>query len=695
MNYKYFEFVSMTAVYGIENGTATFTIVPHDMVNLLNEKKMQGYWEGKGVRVEPSMQIGIEGDWEADNLTAGRTYKNREQAFRFQEPKFSYFKTDDGVQLIAEYISENLSAKQYFELKHGSKCITTFCEVENIGLTDIVLESVPSFNIARLSPFAAFNDECEMYVYKVRNNWSAEGFLIKMPLQELRFEESWCGQGIQEERFGQCGSMPTNGYLPWVAVEDATNDVVWAVEIEAPAAWQIELCHVYNGISISGGQADFLFGHWKKNLKKGEKFCTRKAFITVCHGGINEACINLVDFKQSRKTLNSIEETMPLMYNEYCYTWGKPTEKLVEEQLPLCQELGLKYFVIDAGWYCTSDSEWRVVGDWNLNREYFPSGLNSLAEKCNKNGIKLGVWFEFESVSINSEVAQKHPDWLLTYCGKIICHSGRCMFDMRKNEVIDYLKEKVINFVKDNHIGYIKIDYNEPIGIGCDGAESLGEGLRLQTEASIKFFELLRKENPDLIIEICSSGGMRHEATWQALGNMCSFSDAHEGAEGAVIAANLHRFIPAAQMQVWAVIRNDYNEDEIIYTLAKSLLGRPCLSGNLKPWKNQIIKFIQFYEKIKGIIKDGESIDIDTDILSLRNLKGVQTLTRISKNKDKKLIYCFSTDKPNEQIVIDIKGYCLEHYYGNAKVSQDENLLIFDTNNVKVSGTVVLLTKAN
>jgi hypothetical protein len=41
--YKIFEFDSMSAVYGIENNIATFTIIPKDMKSALNEKKMQGF----------------------------------------------------------------------------------------------------------------------------------------------------------------------------------------------------------------------------------------------------------------------------------------------------------------------------------------------------------------------------------------------------------------------------------------------------------------------------------------------------------------------------------------------------------------------------------------------------------------------------------------------------------------------------
>ena len=144
----------MSAVYGIENNIATFTIIPKDMKSALNEKKMQGFWEDKGVRVEPSMQIGIEGDWEADNIIAGRTYRNREQAFKFKVPEFEYSETENSIELVANYKSEKILAKQCFIMQKGINCITTFCEVENVGCEDVVLESVPSFNISRILSFS-------------------------------------------------------------------------------------------------------------------------------------------------------------------------------------------------------------------------------------------------------------------------------------------------------------------------------------------------------------------------------------------------------------------------------------------------------------------------------------------------------------------------------------------------------------
>lgn len=693
MDYKIFDFGNMSLVYGIENGQATLTLVPTSKKDEILDKKMQGFWPGAGVRMEPSMQIGIEGDGERDNLSAGVTYKNREQAFKFGVPDFEYGNDGEKTYLIATYTADNMVARQRFYKKEGSECLVTYCEAENTGNAEIVLENLPSFTFSRLSPFVFNNYDAEIYVYKMLNHWSREGALVKTDIKDLGFEESWFGIGVRTHRFGQAGSMPANGYLPWVAVEDRTNGCVWAAEIEAPAAWQIEVCHIYNGISLSGGQGDFLSSHWKKKLKKGEKHVTRRAFLTVTESGLYQACDNIVAFKQTLIPENNKEADIPPVYNEYCYTWGNPTEESVERQLALCKDLGFGYFVIDAGWYCKEGAAWRSVGDWELNRRSFPSGLKKIAEKCEKYGISLGLWFEFESVSADSDVYTAHPDWALTYCGKPILNNGRLMLDMRKKDVINYLKYKVIDFVRENGIRYLKIDYNETYGIGVDGEESLGEGLRKQTEAAVDFYRLIRKEIPDIVIEICSSGGMRHEAVWQSLGNLCSFSDAHEGFEGVAIAANLHRFIPPRQMLVWAVIKDTYCYDEVVLTLVKSLLGRPCLSGNPGNYTDEVKKCFDFYGKIKDIITDGHTLDIRSDIISFIKIQGSQIVKRASADGNSLLVYCFGINAPYIKESVSVSGYYMKEYYGNLSAEQNGETLTFIGSASCALASVALLEK--
>ena len=91
--------------------------------------------------------------------------------------------------------------------------------------------------------------------------------------------------------------------------------------------------------------------------------------------------------------------------------------------------------------------------------------------------------------------------------------------------VIDYLSEKVIGLLRDCGFGYLKIDYNDSIGVGCDGFDSLGEGLRRQVYGTADFFKKIKRELPDLIMELCSSGGHRLVPQMLSLVSQASFSD--------------------------------------------------------------------------------------------------------------------------------------------------------------------------
>ena len=82
---------------------------------------------------------------------------------------------------------------------------------------------------------------------------------------------------------------------------------------------------------------------------------------------------------------------------------------------------------------------------------------------------------------------------------------------------------------------YMKMDYNDSIAVGCDGAESLGEGLRQNMEASLDFIRRVKREVPGIILENCASGGHKLEPLMMSECSMASFSDAHECEEIPII----------------------------------------------------------------------------------------------------------------------------------------------------------------
>jgi alpha-galactosidase len=237
--------------------------------------------------------------------------------------------------------------------------------------------------------------------------------------------------------------------------------------------------------------------------------------------------------------------------------------------------------------------------------------------------------------------------------------------------VINHLTKSIIQLLKESGFGYIKIDYNDSIGIGCDGAESLGEGLRQRIQATQSFFNQIKKEIPDIIVENCSSGGHRLEPSFLELTSQSSFSDAHEINSIPIIAANLHRVMKPSQSQIWAVIRESDSNNRLYYSIVNTFLGRMCLSGdvlNLTEEQWDIIQEgIQFYHQISDIIKYGKTILYENEIVSYNKPTGEQLVVR--ELDDKLLIIAHRFEDSKDMDLDFMKSYNILAEYG--KIDSD------------------------
>ena len=215
--------------------------------------------------------------------------------------------------------------------------------------------------------------------------------------------------------------------------------------------------------------------------------------------------------------------------------------------------------------------------------------------------------------------------------------------------VIDYLSDKVIRLLKECGFGYLKVDYNDTIGTGCDGAESLGEALRRKVLATQRFFEKIRREIPGILIENCSSGGHRLEPSMMQLCSQASFSDAHEIPSIPLIAANLHRVIRPDQSQIWAVLRAGDSEDRLHYSVINTFFGRMCLSGDIyelseAQWEI-VEEGMEFYRKASDIIQNGRTILQQYSTASYNDPTGEQIVLREWGMRGLAIVHRFADSK--------------------------------------------------
>lgn len=542
------------------------------------------------------------------------------------------------------------------------------CTFENQSKTNCCLEMFESFSLGGLSPYMQGDGNGTLWLHRVRSVWSQEGRHEAIPVEDLQLEPAWDPHAVRCERFGQAGSMPVNRFFPFAAIEDRKNHVFWGAQIAHPASWQMEVYRKDNGLALSGGLADRELGHWMKNVEPGKNFTTPEAIVSTAHTDsfdIFTGRLTTAGLVEGFLKAPESEQDLPIVFNEYCTTWGNPSHENICEIVDAIKGKGFKYFVIDCGWYKENGIPWDIgMGDYEVSSELFPDGMEKTVQVIKDAGMIPGIWFEIENVGSASH-AYHLTEHLLHKDNAVLTTYFRRFWDMQDPWVDKYLTDKVIGTLKKYGFGYMKIDYNETIGIGCDGAESPGEALRENMEATVSFIEKVKEEVPGIVLENCASGGHRLEPKLMSVMSMASFSDAHECEEIPIIAANLHRVIHPAQSQIWAVIRQDDSLKRIAYSISNTFLGRMCISGDvtqLAPEKwNLIEQGISFYGKIKDIIKEGQSYRYGPKIKSARHPEGWQALLRVGKNKQAYVvIHVFGGELP-EVIEIELPEGIPDH----------------------------------
>ena len=661
--YSKFKLGDMLAVFikDNRNGSVGYTLLPEGFDEGI---ELDGWWS-----VEPAVQCKFVGDNYPDGFIHGHSMKNSQSSndmvFLGQRTETAECEKN-GVKhtrtsIYTDYERRGINITSVLEYTTGSDYIKTYSVFESKTEEKQKLEMASSFNICAFPCTGKGLRQKDLVLHRLKSKWSMEGKLESRRFLDMELEPAWLRIGASSERFGEVGSMPVRRYFPWMAVTDMGQEggsIGYSIgaQLYINSSWQMEVYNRDEKNSISGGIADREFGHWMKDIAPGERFVTPVAVLTVCKNAGKPVYTDTPDAIRMESTIDELsrrltdaqtvnlenvpdsEKELPIIFNEYCTSWGNPDEKEMEAIAERLKGHGIKYCVIDAGWHVKDGNDWSDIGDWITNKNKFPGGLKKTADKIRECGMIPGLWYEMEVVGKDSD-SFKNEDMLLKRDGIPIQTMFRRFFDMRKPEVTDFLTKRVIDNLKDNGFGYLKVDYNDNLGIGCDGAESLGEALRQNMQASIGFFKKIREEIPDIVIENCSSGGHRLEPSMQAVTSMASFSDAHEWQAIPVIAANVTRAILPAQSQIWAVLRAKDDEKRLYYSLSNTFLGRMCLSGDMSTISDEQFeiadKAIAYYKKCADIIKNGRNYRLGPYQDSYNELKGWQAVVRVSEDRKK------------------------------------------------------------
>lgn len=259
-------------------------------------------------------------------------------------------------------------------------------------------------------------------------------------------------------------------------------------------------------IRLTAGINPFNFD-W--TLQEGACFQTPEAVMAYSSQGINR--LSQIYHRVYRERLMAqkyLHTNRPIVINNWEGTGPDFTEDQLIQIMKNGAEIGAEVFVLDDGWFGRYGSGVYSCGDWFADEKKLPYGLKNLAEAAKCCGIKMGLWFEPEMMSVTSDLYRLHPDWCLHVKNRESDPIyGRVVLDYSRQDVCDYIVGILSKRIEEAGLSYVKWDCNRYMTETASQMQAHQYMLGLY-----RVLETLTERFPDVLLEGCSGGGGRFDA---------------------------------------------------------------------------------------------------------------------------------------------------------------------------------------
>ena len=289
---------------------------------------------------------------------------------------------------------------------------------------------------------------------------------------------------------------------------------VWAVSLVYSGSFEA-LSYVNNteNSRLSIGLNPDVFT-WK--LEPGETFVSPEAAMVYSPDGLN-GMSHAFHRLYSENLMRSkwFERDRPILINNWEATYFNFDEEKILQIARRAKELGVEMLVLDDGWFGKRNTDNCSLGDWVVNPEKLPGGLNGLSDRLHDLGLKFGLWFEPEMISPDSDLYRAHPDWCLHVDGRArVEMRNQLILDLSRKEVQDYIIESVSAVLESARIEYVKWDMNRNMTEPFSGAQTPERQKETQHRYMLGLYRVLEEITarfPEILFESCSGGGGRFD----------------------------------------------------------------------------------------------------------------------------------------------------------------------------------------
>lgn len=432
---------------------------------------------------------------------------------------------------------------------------------------------------------------------------------------------------LLESRSGKTGFE----FQPWLALETATGTFV--AELFWSGNWHIHARTRADDAIVAAGLPETGFD---VRLEPGESFELPEAVMLRVPGDLDAATHALHDLR--RKLQVGDVARIPVQFNSWYPYSGDPTSQEMVALAGVARDLGCEMFVLDAGWYTNdgapqSDDLWHSTGDWAVHRGRFPDGLEALAAHCRDIGIGFGIWFEPEGIGAQARLRQAHPEWMHWVHGRAPDPAKRAILNLGIPEARAWVRDRMLDILRRTQATWMKWDFNTDLVAGGWAPETRAELKRRDpviehVRGVCRLQQEIRAAMPDLILEMCASGGGRFDGGLMRHAHTNWMSDQWQAVKNLAIHFGSHLAHPAKLCNDWLINWPEPPADapqkadaslewrwdargDLRFRLRVAMLGSFGLSSELNLWTEAEIatarEHIAWYkQQARDVIADGD-----------------------------------------------------------------------------------------
>nr|WP_253300812.1 alpha-galactosidase [Paenibacillus lautus] len=394
-------------------------------------------------------------------------------------------------------------------------------------------------------------------------------------------------------------------------------------------------------------------------LEPGQSFQTPEAVMVFSAEGLGGMSRRYHKMYRTRLSRGQFRDaTRPVLVNNWEATYFNFNADKIEQIASAGRDLGIELFVLDDGWFGKRNDDTTSLGDWVVDKNKLPEGLEDLVKRVRNLDMQFGLWFEPEMISPDSELYRQHPDWCLHVEGRRRTEGRQqLILDFSREEVGDAVADMLRSILQSAPITYVKWDMNRnmtEIGSAALPPERQRETAHRYMLGLYRVMEQLTTEFPHILFESCSGGGGRYDPGMLYYMPQTWTSDNSDAVSRLKIQYGTSLVYPLSSMgaHVSAVPNHQVFRNTSLRTR-----GHAAMSGNFgyeldltafsEQEKEEVREQVKLYKEIRHLVQFG-------DFYRLRNpFEGNEAAwTIVSEDRSEAVLYYFRIlSEANEPIV--------------------------------------------